>query len=74
MLIELNNQFDFQLNCSGCATELYMQQLNQEYSEHEFRLLRVFNDQFIYVTIRKLPMSVSRTLQESFLDQTDAKQ
>ena len=71
--IIFSNISNFQLNCTGCANELYMDQLNQEFSEHEFRLLRVLNDQFMYVTIRKLSLNDSRSL-HSFLDQSSAGQ
>ena len=71
--ILFSNTSNFKLNCTGCANELYMDQLNQEFSEHEFRLLRVLNDQFMYVTIRKLSSNDSRSL-HSFLDQSSAEQ
>ena len=73
LCILLSNTSNFQLNCSGCANELYMDQLNQEFSEHEFRLLRVLNDQFMYVTIRILSLNDSKSL-DYFLDQSSAEQ
>ena len=60
------------LNCVNCANQALINQLNDQYNDHHFRLLSVLNNDYIYVTIQKL--TNERTNQDDFLSKSQAEE
>ena len=61
-----------QLKCVTCANQALIDHLNEQYQDHQFRLISVKNDNYIYVTIRK--MTNTRNVQDSFLTKMEASE
>ena len=60
------------LKCVNCANQALINQLNDQYKDHHFRLLSVLNNDYIFVTIQKL--SNDRTNQDEFLSKSQAEE
>ena len=58
------------MKCLNCANEEFIHNLNGKYSGYEFRLLRVLNSSFTFITIRKL----SSRILTGFLTKSEAEE
>ena len=54
----------------NCANQALINTLNEQYPDHYFRLVSVRNDNYIYITIRKI--TATRNTQDTFLTKVEA--